>query len=58
VAVVAVVADAAQGVEAVDCVVFGAEEETYFYPDAVNVRPKTRTTRVFTQPAAGAAPGQ
>ena len=36
-----------QGVEAVDAMLFGAEEVTYFYPDLVNTRPKAATTRVY-----------
>jgi protoporphyrinogen oxidase len=41
-----------QGVEAVDAALFGVEEQTYFYPDLVNSRPKSQTTRAYKNPAA------
>jgi len=37
-----------QGVEAVDCMLFGVEESTYFYPDLVNSRKST--VRSWTKP--------
>eukprot|EP00698_Gefionella_okellyi_P016954 TRINITY_DN4901_c0_g1_i1.p1 TRINITY_DN4901_c0_g1~~TRINITY_DN4901_c0_g1_i1.p1 ORF type:complete len:311 (-),score=48.95 TRINITY_DN4901_c0_g1_i1:79-1011(-) len=39
-----------QGVEAVDSMLFGVEEQTYHYPDLVNVRPKSQTTRTYIAP--------
>jgi len=33
-----------QGVEAADRILFGVEEETYFYPDLVNTRKQTTRT--------------